>query len=720
VVVNLETESLSSPGRVGEIWVSGPSVALGYWNRPEETARTFRAYLKESGAGPFLRTGDLGFLQAGELFVTGRLKDLIIIRGRNYYPQDIELTVEQSHPALRRGCGAAFSVEAQGEERLVVVQEVERQYLHKLDVDEVIGAIRRAVGEFHELNIHAVVLLKTGSIPKTSSGKIQRRLCRERFLNDGLVAVSARSQFAIKAGMTHGTSATPPCEQRAAASHPSPAAIQAWLVSQLAEQLKVAPQEINVRESFIHHGLDSVAAVGIFSKLEDWLGRRLPPNLFWDYPNIESLTGYLVGESNGLNATDEVPREYYRFELFPEYRELQQLRNAIEGQGISIPYFKPHGRVAADTTFIDGREFINFSSYNYLGMSGDPKVSQAAKEAIDRYGTSVSASRLVSGERPLHRELETAIAELIGAEDCIVYVGGHSANVTTISHLLRPDDLILYDALSHNSVLQGCLLSGARSLPFPHNDWQALDEMLREHRRRHKRVLIVIEGVYSMDGDIPDLPQFIEIKRRHKALLMIDEAHSMGVLGERGYGVREYFGVAPDEVDLWMGTLSKSFASCGGYIAAGRAVIEYLKYTAPGFVYSVGISPPNAASALAAIQLLKAEPERVARLHERARLFLALTHEHGLNNGASKDSPVVPVIVGDSLQCILLSRELLDRGINVQPIIYPAVEERASRLRFFISSTHTEEQIRFTVSAVADAFALAPDKLAAVDRINSA
>ncbi len=211
-----------------------------------------------------------------------------------------------------------------------------------------------------------------------------------------------------------------------------------------------------------------------------------------------------------------------------------------------------------------------------------------------------------------------------GAEDAVVYVGGHSTNESTIGHLFGPGDLILHDALSHNSILQGSILSGARRRPFAHNDWQAADEILTRCRHEYRRILLVIEGVYSMDGDIPDLPRFIDVKRRHRVLLMIDEAHSMGVLGATGRGIGEHFGINRADVDIWMGTLSKSFGSCGGYIAGTKALVEYLKYTSPGFVYSVGLSPPNAAAALASIRLLEAEPERVARLRHRSRLFLEL------------------------------------------------------------------------------------------------
>jgi len=186
---------------------------------------------------------------------------------------------------------------------------------------------------------------------------------------------------------------------------------------------------------------------------------------------------------------------------------------------------------------------------------------------------------------------------------------------------------------------------------------------------------------------------------------MVDEAHSIGVLGDQGRGIGEFFGVNPTTIDLWMGTLSKSFASCGGYIAGSRVLVKYLKYTAPGFVYSVGISPPNAASALAAIQQLKAHPERVAQLHQRAKLFLQLAQERGLDTGMSQNTPIIPIIVGNSLRCVQLSQALFERGINVIPLIYPSVPENSARLRFFLSCTHTEEQIRFTVDTVAQTLA---------------
>ena len=406
----------------------------------------------------------------------------------------------------------------------------------------------------------------------------------------------------------------------------------------------------------------------------------------------------LVGRGYGEHA--DVHDAYFRFDQLPGYQELHIQRAAAEHLGIDNPYFKMHERIARNTTIIGNREHINYASYNYLDLCGHVQVSEAAKEAIDHYGTSVSASRLVSGERPVQRKLEQTLAGMHGVEDCAVFVSGWATNVTTLGHLFGPKDLILHDTLIHNSATQGALLSGARRIPFPHNDCQSLDSILNRERGKFERVIIVVEGIYSMDGDVPDLDRLIDIKRRYKTFLMIDEAHSIGVLGDRGFGIGEHFGVSGSDVDIWMGTLSKTLASCGGYIAGEHALVEYLKFSAPGFLYSVGMAPPVAAAALAAFNLMRTEPERVQLLHERGRLFLDLAREKGLNTGHSAGYSVIPIIVGSSIKTARLSNALFERGINVQPIIYPAVEERGARLRFFISCAHTEEQIRDTVLAV--------------------
>lgn len=413
--------------------------------------------------------------------------------------------------------------------------------------------------------------------------------------------------------------------------------------------------------------------------------------------------GHAHAQAAAVTAVVDVPVESYDISQFPELEQLDQRFQMAELMGLQNPYFHVHAGTARNKSVVEGVEMVNFSSYNYLGFSGHPEVVAAAKEAIEKYGTSVSASRVASGERPIHRQLEEGIAKHVGVEDSVVFVSGHATNVTTIGHMLDREDLILHDSLIHDSILQGIYLSGATRKPFPHNDLDALEKTLAQVRKNYRRVLITAEGIYSMDGDTCDLPRLIEIKKKYRALLMIDEAHSNGVLGPSGRGVAHHFaGVNPNDVDIWMGTLSKSFASCGGYIAGSKALVRYLKYTAPGFIYSAGITPPNAAAAMKSLELMHRQPETVERLRSRSKYFLDLARARGINTGDAIGAAVVPAIIGNSFLAMKLSAALAARKINVQPMIYPGVEDDKARLRFFLSSTHTEEELKYTVDVLAE------------------
>jgi 8-amino-7-oxononanoate synthase len=748
------------PGRIGEVWVWGPSVAQGYWREPEATERTFRARLKDTGEGPFLRTGDLGFLQDGELFITGRLKDLIIVHGVNFYPQDIERTVQQSHPRLRMDCGAAFTVDGGGEEQLVVVQEIER---HKQsDFSGVFEAIRRAVAAEYELAPAAIVLLRAGSVPKTSSGKIQRHACRDGFLAGTLQVVghwrapeapakglrraagADRDKSTVEAHAVRqvpareegpngdalpswkaafGASSVDVAAQSTAASSGALAAPHAGngrrlvvderLTELVLEEIRRVAKErangLTLDSSIVETGMDSLERMEILNSLEEKFGGRFPEEVLPDLETarqlIAAVAKYLGTEPRPASvrpADVEIPPAAYCFDQFPEYLRLRENLDAAAAAGLGNPFFAVHDGPCSDVTIIDGREYINFSSFNYLGMAGDPAVGAAAKAAIDRFGTSSSASRLVSGQKTIHVELEREITRFLGTEDTFTMVGGHATNETVIGHLMGPGDLILHDALAHNSIVQGSLLSGARRRPFPHNDWEAADRLLSQFRHEYRRVLVAIEGVYSMDGDMPDLPKFVEVKKRHKAILMIDEAHSIGVLGKTGRGLGEYQGVDRRDVDIWMGTLSKALGALGGFISGSKALVEYLRYTAPGFVFATAMPPPSAAAAIAAIKLIEAEPQRLKQLRENSRLFLALARSYGLNTGSSENTPVVPVILGNSEHCLKLANAMLTRGVNARPILHPAVEEKASRVRYFITAKHNEQQIRYTVEAMVE------------------
>jgi 8-amino-7-oxononanoate synthase len=390
------------------------------------------------------------------------------------------------------------------------------------------------------------------------------------------------------------------------------------------------------------------------------------------------------------------------FAKLPEYNIINITKAVGAITGIENPYYQLHDGRACETTSIDGRTVVNFSSYDYLGLNGHADVAAAAKAAIDRFGTSVSASRLAAGERQVHRDLEVALARLHGTEDALSFVSGHATNVSVIGELLGPEDLIVADVAIHNSVTEGARLSGAKRILCPHGDLNAFERALRLNRSRYRRALIVVEGLYSMDGDVPDIAQLIKLKRRYKAWLMVDEAHSIGVLGATGRGIAEEQGIPPEDVDIWMGTLSKTLAAAGGYIAGTRTLIELLKYRTPGFVYSVGMSPPVAAAASAAIEVMQREPWRLEKLRQNGKAFVAHARTRLLDVGSTIGASIIPIIVGNSPHAVMLSRRLLQRGYNVAPAIFPGVAENQARLRFFMTSLHSLEQIEGVLDAVAE------------------
>ncbi len=381
------------------------------------------------------------------------------------------------------------------------------------------------------------------------------------------------------------------------------------------------------------------------------------------------------------------------FSALPEYKAIKQHENLGALLGIKNPFFRstegPQGR----HTLIDGKPVLNFAWCDYLGLSQHPELIAASKAAIDTYGTSVSASRMVSGDTPLHRELEREIAETIGVEAALAFVSGHAANVSTIGTIMTPDDLIIHDEFVHNSAVVGMRLSGATTMTFKHNRLDQLERILREERVKYKNTLVVIEGLYSTEGDVPDLQRVVELKERYGAWLMVDDAHGCGVLGRTGAGLAEHTGVPGDRVDIWMGTLSKAYASCGGYIAGNHDLINALRYSAPGFVFSVGLPPSMTAAALAALRVVKREPHRVARLHANGALFLREAKLRGLDTGRAVGIGMLPVIVGATTRAAKAVTAVLERGINASLIMSPGVPVNAARLRFFLTSEFTPSEI---------------------------
>lgn len=411
-------------------------------------------------------------------------------------------------------------------------------------------------------------------------------------------------------------------------------------------------------------------------------------------------------------ASSRRPRrpEAVTFETHPLYRQMQVHRAFGDFAGLQNPYYRPHDAMAGARSTVGGRDVVNFASYDYLALNGHPEVLEAAEAATRTFGTSVSASRMTAGERAVHRDLEGAIASLYQADDAIAFVSGHAGAVSTIATLFGPKDLIIQDALTHNCVYVGASLSGAARRSFPHNDLDALEGILAAERDRFERVLIVTEGLFSMDGDMPDLTRLVALKDAYSAVLMIDEAHAVGVLGACGRGVFEEQGVDPRAVDLWFGTLSKALVSCGGYVAGAKAAIDLLKHHAPGFVYSVGMPAAMAAAAGAALRVMLREPQRVQMLRRNSQLFHASAVAAGLDVGESAGAGVIPVMVGDPVRTLQVAEKLLGRGINAFPVLPPGVPEGSSRLRFFLSAGHEADQIGRAVAFTAEELAASSDR----------
>jgi len=372
------------------------------------------------------------------------------------------------------------------------------------------------------------------------------------------------------------------------------------------------------------------------------------------------------------------------------------------------PFFAPIDRLGQEAER-RGDHFVSFANYDYLGLANHPKVKADAAAALESLGVGALASRLVGGERSTHQLFEEEIASFLGTETALSLVSGYLTNLTTITHLMAGRDALFIDELSHNSIVSAAKSSGAEVVVFRHNDLDHLDELLANNRENYRNVLIVVEALYSMDGDIADLPRIVEIKDRHQAWLLVDEAHSLGVLGATGRGICEHAGVDPNRVDLIIGTLSKTLASCGGFIAAKRSIAEWMRYTLPGFVYSVGLSPVITAAARAALQLMQEETWRIDRLAQNAERFRQCAHEAGLDTGPAIGRGVVPILFGSSRETMLASQHLLEHGFYCPPIVQIGVPKDQPRLRFFISASHTEEEIRKVIATLGSRPVVVPD-----------
>ena len=360
------------------------------------------------------------------------------------------------------------------------------------------------------------------------------------------------------------------------------------------------------------------------------------------------------------------------------------------------PYFIPVEQSDATEVMVEGRRRIMVGSNNYLGLTNDPRVLEAASNALRKYGSACTGSRFLNGNTDLHERLELELAQLMGKDAALVFPTGYQANLGVISALAGPGDVLLIDKLNHASMVDGATLSGAEVVRFRHGDLSHLEARLTRAAGRPK--MVIVDGVFSMEGDLADVPRIADLCDAHSARLVVDDAHGVGVFGETGAGVCEHFGMT-SRVDLIVGTFSKSFASIGGFVAGDEAVIQFLRHTARSLIFSASIPASACATVLAAIDVMRQEPERRERLWQNARRMQRELSGLGFDTFGS-ESPIVPVIVGGTLRTFEFWKRLLDAGVFTNPVIAPAVPATSGRIRTSYMATHTDAQL----DQVLDAF----------------
>ena len=650
--------------------------------------------------GGWYPTGDVVDIDSsGRIYIRGRLKDVIINEsGENIYPDDLE----DAFSALR-GVDQLSAVgfrrnRRDSNEDVVLVMNVGDNYSDT----EFLGSLARQVSDINSrLPLFSQVdraLVTPNPLPLVSGIKVKRLELKRMYAENELVY----RELDLREGSA-GSEVSASSREKAGGSEE----IRRKVRAMYAEALEIPESDISDTASFIDdlQG-DSLQVLSIALKAEEEWGITIPAEEYGQCATVLGMSrvveDLLKGGPAESRPAERVPvRPVTRFEDSAEYLSFMERRKDLDSGGDN-PYFVCHESPLLDTGIVDGQKILEFGSYNYVGMSGRREVNEAAKAAIDKYGTSASGSRLLAGEKQIHRELERELADWKHTEDAIVCVGGHSTNVTFVGNFCGKNDLILYDALAHNSIEQGCRLSEAVSRPFPHSDTAALENILKNQRAFYEKVLIIIEGAYSMDGDIAPVPDFVRIKKEYGCFLMVDEAHSACVIGKTGGGVDEYFGLDGNDIDIKYGTLSKGLGTCGGYLAGRKCLIDYLRYNMPGFVFSVGMSPALAAASLEAVRTLRSHPEIMENLRTAINAFASGARRRRLDICLAGETAVLPVLVGKDEDAWLLSIELKKRGVSVPPAMYPAVPKGKARLRFCVISEHKPEQIERALDILED------------------
>ncbi len=376
-------------------------------------------------------------------------------------------------------------------------------------------------------------------------------------------------------------------------------------------------------------------------------------------------------------------------DIFEKCRHFTIAKQLMES-GI-YPYFKELESEQAPEITIKGKKFIMFGSNNYLGLANDPRMKTAAIDAVKNFGTGVAGSRFLNGNTVLHMELERKLAAFKGREAALIYATGYQMNLGVISALVGKNDFAIVDKLDHASILDGCRLSHGEIRRYKHNNMADLEKVLKEIGPRHGK-LVIVDGVFSMEGDIAPVPEISRLCKKYGARLMVDDAHATGVMGKYGHGTSEHFGLSHKEVDIVVGTCSKSLASVGGFAMGDKDIIHYIQHLSRSMIFSAALPPSSVAAISRALDIIEEEPERIKKLWDNSRYLMKRFKEMGLNTGETR-TPIIPVIIGDNEKTFMLWRMLYDNGLFTNPVVSPAVPPKRSLIRVVATATHTREQL---------------------------
>ncbi len=478
----------------------------------------------------------------------------------------------------------------------------------------------------------------------------------------------------------------------------------------LQRELSISVEAIDFDAPLFELGIDSLGVASMAAALEDQFDKKFNPEVIFELDTIRQLAEYLDSlptrsayETAGISADqNQVPVEPVVVaddsdsSPISYFERLNHKVNTAKEQGV-YPFEPEISSHDGAWVQCEGQRMLMLASYEYLGLLGHEDLNRAADTAMTKYGTGHHGSRLLTGTTSVHCELESRLASWMDAEDAIVFSSGYVANLATISALVGPGDYVIGDNLNHASIVDGCRMSGAEFAEFKHNDMDDLTTLLLASGGR--RTLVVVDAVFSMEGDIIDLPIVVEICKKHNALLMVDEAHSMGVLGKTGAGIQEHFGLAADDIDVKMGTLSKSLAGSGGFVAGNSQIITYLRHHARGYIFSGALPAVYANVALAALDVLQREPQRVSQIWRNVEYYLSGLKRLGFDTG-SCETPIVPIMTRSNDVTMAFSQLCRQQGLMVAPVCFPAVPMDAPRLRTCITSSHEHADIDFALDVL--------------------